>query len=233
MRKQLTSRKVPKYRGAEAEASSKIVDLQPLNHNQRIYMTALATKDQVYAIGSSGTGKTYIAAVHAANQYLRRKISKIIITRPNVAVGKDLGYLPGDMLEKYAPWAAPVLETLNAQLGKEVVATALKNGNIELAPLSYMRGRNISNAIIIVDEAQNMTLAELKMLLTRIGEGTQVIIAGDVKQTDLKSGSGLHIIIRLIRKYNLHIPVIEFTSDDIVRSGICKQWIEIFDKENL
>lgn len=229
----MSTRKPPKYKRATEEAHSKLTQLSPLNTNQRRYMTALDTKQQIYAIGASGTGKTYIAAVHAANMYLRRKINKIIISRPNIPVGKDLGFLPGDMREKYEPWAAPVLDVLSEQLGAGVVETALKNGNIELAPLSYMRGRSFNNAMIIVDEAQNLTVHELKMLLTRIGENTQIVIAGDIKQTDLKNTSGLGTVIQLVKKYALDVPVIEFTSEDCVRSGICKMWIEIFDKENL
>jgi phosphate starvation-inducible PhoH-like protein len=165
--------------------------------------------------------------------YAMKQIDKIILTRPNVSVGKDLGYLPGDLNEKFTPWAAPVLEVLVQQLGKGVVDTAIKNGNIEMAPLSTMRGRSFKDSFIILDEAQNTTVAEIKMFLTRIGEGSKVVINGDIKQSDINQQSGLSKIIHLAKKYHMNIPVIEFTVEDIVRSEICKQWIIAFEGEGL
>jgi phosphate starvation-inducible PhoH-like protein len=183
--------------------------------------------------GYSGTGKTFLASTVAANMYANRQIDKIILTRPNVSVGKDLGYFPGDINEKFAPWATPVLEVLTERLGKGVVETGIKNGNIELAPMSVMRGRSFKNAFVILDEAQNTTVAEIKMFLTRIGEGCRVVINGDIKQSDLKEASGLSKIIHIAKKYKMEIPIIEFTKDDIVRSEICKNWIIGFENEGL
>ena len=222
-----------KYRGAEVEGLASVVSLIPLNDHQRLYIDAIRAYDQVIVCGYSGTGKTYIAATIAANMYATKQIDKIILTRPNVSVGKDLGYLPGDLNEKFTPWAAPVLEVLVQQLGKGVVDTAIKNGNIEMAPLSTMRGRSFKDCFIILDEAQNTTIPEIKMFLTRIGEGSKVVINGDIKQSDINQQSGLSKIIHLAKKYHMNIPVIEFTVDDIVRSEICKQWIIAFEGEGL
>lgn len=222
-----------RYKNAGEEGVSKLVNLVALNDNQKLYLKALDTSEQVIVCGYSGTGKTFIAATCAANLYATRAIDKIILTRPNISVGKDLGYFPGTLEEKFAPWAAPVLDILNEQLGKGVVDTAIKNGNIEMAPLSTMRGRSFHDAFIILDEAQNTTVAEIKMFLTRIGKGCTVVINGDVKQSDINTQSGLSKIIHLVKKHNLPVPIIEFGVDDIVRSNICKSWIIAFEEEKL
>ena len=226
-------KRTTKYKGAEEESLSKLVTLVPLNENQRQYINALKTSDQVVVCGCSGTGKTFIAATFAANLYATRQIDKIILTRPNVSVGKDLGYFPGTLEEKFAPWAAPVLDVLNEQLGKGTVETGIKSGNIEMAPLSTMRGRSFKNAFIILDEAQNTSVAEIKMFLTRIGKDCKVVINGDVKQSDIGGQSGLSKVIHLAKKHKLPVPVIEFGVDDIVRSDICKDWIIAFEAEHI
>ena len=221
-----------RYKNSEEEATTKLVNLDPLNDMQAMYLKALQTSDQVIVCGYSGTGKTYIAATYAANMYAMKIVDKIILTRPNVSVGKDLGYFPGTLEEKFAPWAAPVLDVLNEQLGKGVVETGVKNGNIEMAPMSTMRGRSFHDAFIILDEAQNTTVQEVKMFLTRIGKNCKVVINGDIKQSDIQSQSGLSKIIHLAKKNNMSVPIIEFGVGDIVRSDICKQWIMAFEGEN-
>lgn len=226
-------KRVSRYKNAEEEATTKFVNLSPLNDNQKEYISALKSTDQIIVCGYSGTGKTYIAATYAANMYLARQISKIIVTRPNVSVGKDLGYFPGDLNEKFTPWAAPVLDVLEQQLGKGALETGLKNGNIVLSPLSTMRGRSFKDAFVLLDEAQNTTLSEIKMFLTRIGKGTKVVINGDIRQSDIKEASGLSKIIHMAKKYEMGIPVIEFGVDDIVRSDICRDWIINFEREGL
>lgn len=222
-----------KYSGAKAEAQKKLSKLVGLNEAQDEYIRALGTSNQVIVTGFSGTGKTYIAATYAANMYLEKQIDKIVVTRPNVSVGKDLGYFPGDINEKFAPWAAPVMDVLTQRLGQNVVESALKTKNIEMAPMSTMRGRSFNRAFVILDEAQNTTIAEIKMFLTRIGEGTTVVINGDVRQSDLKEHSGLLKLVHMIKKYNMNVPIIEFGIDDIVRSDVCKEWIIAFNNEGL
>ena len=227
------SKRVSRYKGATVEAATKTVPLKAMNDTQKAYIKALGDSDQLIVCGFSGTGKTYIAATYAANMYAQNLIDKIVLTRPNVSVGKDLGYFKGTLEEKFQPWALPILDVLTEQLGKGVVETAVKSGNIEMAPLSTMRGRSFKNAFIIVDEAQNLTMHEMKMLLTRIGDGCKVVINGDIKQSDINVQSGLSKIIHLAKKYNLPIPVIEFGIEDIVRSDACKQWIICFEKEGI
>ena len=226
-------KRISRYKKAGEEAATRIFDLTPMNEKQRLYIDALKTHDQTIVCGYSGTGKTFIAATMAANMYLTGQVERLVLTRPNVSVGKDLGYFPGDINEKFGPWAAPVVDVLQERLGKGKLETDIKNGNIELAPMSVMRGRSFKNSFVILDEAQNTTIPEMKMFLTRIGEGTKVVINGDVKQSDIKEQSGLSKIIHLAKKYQMDIPVIEFGIDDIVRSDICKAWLIAFESEKL
>ena len=184
-------------------------------------------------LGPAGTGKTYVTATCAADLYTLKEIDKIVITRPHVAVGKDIGFLPGTLEEKAQPWALPVLDVLVKHLGRGAVDTGIKNGNIEIAPLALMRGRSFENAFIIVDETQNITTHELKMLLTRVGEGTTIVLNGDVQQSDLKEADGLTKVIHLAKKHMLPVPVIEFDVEDIIRSDITAMWVKIFLKEKL
>lgn len=211
----------------------KAIELRPRNETQKNYIEALDEATQVIVFGPAGTGKTYVVSTYAANAFHLKDINKIVITRPHVAVGKEIGFLPGTLEEKSAPWALPVLDVLERHLGKGVVETALKSGNIEVAPLALMRGRSFEDAFVICDEAQNITLQELKMLVTRIGEGSKLVLNGDIQQSDLKEGDGLSKIIHLTKKYMLPIPIVEFTAKDIVRSDICKLWITTFMSEGI
>lgn len=226
-------RRVPKYKGAEAESVDKQIPIVPYNDNQKLYKKALERGGQTIALGPSGTGKTWMPITHACNLYLQRKIKKIILTRPAVSVGKSLGALPGDMGDKFGPWLSPLTTTMEEHLGKGTLETAIKNGNIVMAPLEYMRGSSFKDAFVVADEAQNLTVEEFKMLVTRIGENCSLVLCGDIKQSDIKAQSGLSKAIHLAKKYNMDIDVIEFTVDDIVRSETCKAWITAFYEENL
>ena len=205
----------------------------PMTEKQAEYIEALSTANQIVVFGPSGTGKTYIVSSYAASLYHTKDINKIVITRPHVSVGKDLGYLKGDLEEKTKPWAMPVLDVLEEQLGRGVVETGIKNGNIEMAPLALMRGRSFNNAFVICDEAQNITFHELKMLLTRVGKNTKLVLNGDIMQSDLKEADGLSKVIHLVKKHMLPVPIVEFKVEDIVRSDMTKMWVEVFVKEKL
>jgi len=228
--KQTRSKRKTNYKNASAKKTS---GLLPKGKNQNLLIEALKSSKQIFILGPAGTGKTYVTATFAADLYTTKQIDKIVITRPHVAVGKDIGYLPGSLEEKTYPWALPVLDVLIKHLGKGTIETGVKNGNIEMAPLALMRGRSFDNSFIIVDESQNITTHELKMLLTRVGEGSTIVLNGDVQQSDLKEADGLSKVIHLAKKYMLPVPVIEFGVDDIVRSDICAQWVKVFMKESI
>ena len=229
-KKQTRTRRKTNYKGASAKKTSGLV---PRTERQKELLAALNSNTQVFILGPAGTGKTYVTATYAADQYTLKEIDKIVITRPHVAVGKELGFLKGDLTEKTMPWALPVLDVLEKHLGKGAVETGIKNGNIEMAPLALMRGRSFENAFIIVDETQNITTHELKMLLTRVGEGSTIVLNGDVQQSDLKEADGLSKVIHLAKKHMIPVPVVEFGVEDIVRSDICAQWVKVFMKEGL
>ena len=225
-----TKRKTSKYAAAHPRDG---IQLLPKTERQREYIEALKTAPQIIVTGPAGTGKTYIAATKAAQLFEAGIAEKIILTRPNVASGRSLGFFPGTLEEKIAPWIVPFVEVLEEHLGKEAVEIALKKGNIDVVPFEVMRGRTFRNAFVILDEAQNATPHELKMFLSRIGENAQAVLNGDIMQSDLKAESGLAKIIELVRKQKLPVPCIEFTLDDIVRSDICAMWIKAFVKAGI
>ncbi len=222
------TKRTSKYRAKEGEGRQ--VVLLPKNDKQTAYIKALKSCPQVIVTGPAGTGKTYIASVYAATLFVKGVIDKIILTRPNVAAGRSLGFFPGTMEEKMAPWVIPFTDVLESCLGKEVYEIAMRKRQIDIVPFEVMRGRTFNRAFVILDEAQNTSPSEMKMFLTRIGEESQVLLNGDIKQSDLKTTSGLKTIIDMIQKQKLPVEHVEFSVDDIVRSDICAMWVKAFDR---
>jgi phosphate starvation-inducible PhoH-like protein len=204
-----------------------------MNPTQSDYLDAMRTSPQTLVLGPAGTGKTWIAATFAADLYRARRVAKIILTRPNVPCGRSLGFFPGSLEDKFAPWATPIVDAIKDRIGPAAFTIAQKAGDIEMVPFEVMRGRSWSNAFIILDEAQNATVPEMKMLLTRVGENCTLVVNGDVAQCDLREDSGLAAVIKLVRTRGLPVPVIEFTLDDIVRSGMCEMWVRAFTEARL
>jgi phosphate starvation-inducible PhoH-like protein len=202
--------------------------IKALNATQADYLDALRECPQVVVLGPAGTGKTWIAATYAADLYRKGRIGKIILTRPNVPCGRSLGFFPGSLEEKFAPWAVPIVEAVKERIGAAAYDIALKKGDIEMAPFEVMRGRSWKDAFVLLDEAQNATIAEIKTFLTRIGENCSLVVNGDISQRDLAEASGLRAVLQLIRANGLPVPVIEFSLDDIVRSGVCAMWARAF-----
>ena len=201
--------------------------LLPKTQRQDDLLKALRTSAQVITIGPPGTGKTFLPVGWAADSLLRGDIKQIVLARPVIPVstGQKLGFRPGDVGEKMAEWMAELFKDLRDRMGVGAFDTALKNEHIIVVPFETMRGRTFNNAFVLLDEAQNCSYHELKMFLTRIGEGSQVCINGDLNQSDLKEESGLNVILRIARDAGLNVPLIEFGLDDIVRGDICAMWI--------
>lgn len=199
------------------------------NYAQSAYLDSLRRNQITFAIGPAGTGKSYIATAYAAEQLYYKKIDKIVITRPAVEAEEELGFLPGDLSEKYAPYLAPIRDIFDKLLGKSFVEYCLKSGSIEPVPIGFMRGRTFENAICLIDEAQNCTPGQMKLILSRIGENCQYIVDGDVTQKDISGESGLTDAIHKLE----HLPgveVITFLNQDIVRSGLCKKIIQAYSE---
>lgn len=218
--------KKPKFQEQEA-----IPHLLPKTPKQAEYIKALNEYEQVVALGPAGTGKSYIPAVLAATLLHKGAISKVILTRPNAPASRSLGLVPGTLEEKFAPWAAPIIEIIQKTIGKGAVDTHIKNGNLVCTPFETMRGLTFNDAFVILDEAQNTTTKEMAMFLTRIGENCRLVIEGDTAQSDIKERTGLDLVLRGVRAYGIPAGVVEFTYEDIVRSELCKMWVQCLDKQ--
>jgi phosphate starvation-inducible PhoH-like protein len=212
----------------EHEPVSRFQGVTPKNLAQQLYLEAIERSDVVFGIGSAGTGKTYVAASYAAEKLFYREISKIIVTRPNVEASRSLGFLPGELEEKYAPYLEPFEGVFIRAFGKSLYELFRKRGQIEPKPLGFLRGATFDNAIVLVDECQNMTEKEFKLLLTRVGENTKVIFSGDSRQVDIPDSGLMATIERL--KFIPSIETVEFYPSDIVRSDLCKQIILEYER---
>jgi phosphate starvation-inducible PhoH-like protein len=198
-------------------------DVHPLNERQAEYLDNIRDNEIIFGIGSAGTGKTYVAAAFAAGELFHRRVDKIILTRPNVETGRGLGFLPGELDEKYLPYLQPFESVFIRTLGKGFYEYAIKSKDIDPKPLGFMRGASFDNSIVLVDEAQNLTKTELKMLLSRIGKNCKMILSGDPKQSDIPDSGLLDAVTRL--KGLPGVGLTTFEDDDIVRSKMCKQVI--------
>jgi len=198
---------------------------------QSVYMSALQDRDLVFAAGPAGTGKTYLAVAYAAAALSNGAVDRIILSRPAVEAGERLGFLPGDMREKVDPYLRPLYDALYDVLPANRVSRGLEDGTIEIAPLAFMRGRTLSNAFIILDEAQNCTPMQMKMFLTRFGEGSQMVITGDPSQVDLPAGakSGLAEAMALLRHVD-GVVQIAFTHVDVVRHPLVARIVRAYDR---
>lgn len=200
---------------------------------QRHYISTIRKKDIVFGVGPAGTGKTYLAVVLAVVALKENTVKRIVLTRPAVEAGENLGFLPGDMQEKVDPYLRPLYDALNDVLGPEQVARSIERGLIEVAPLAYMRGRTLDDSFIILDEAQNTTPEQMKMFLTRLGFGSKMVITGDITQIDLPRGktSGL-IEAQHILKGIEEIGFIHFTEQDVVRHTLVQKIITAYNEND-
>lgn len=226
----MAKRKKKRNQVNDSQRANNII-LEPQTPKQAEYLTALKNHSQVFAVGPAGTGKTYMPTVFAAEKYLYGQIKRIVVTRPAVEVGESHGYLPGTIEKKIAPWVQPVTEILKDCMGKGRFQDMYKYGDFEVAPFAYMRGRTFNDCFVILDEAQNTTPKQMEMFLTRLGYNCHVVISGDLRQTDvLTPTSGLGMAVELMKHHVIPAKLIQFTSEDVVRSEMCRHWVEAFEK---
>lgn len=205
--------------------------IQPYSAIQAEYIEALQQYDMVFALGPAGTGKTYLAVAQAVAAFVSQKVDRIILSRPAVEAGEKLGFLPGDLKEKIDPYLRPLYDALFDMMPGERVIKHMENGEIEVAPLAFMRGRTLSNAYVILDEAQNTTATQMKMFLTRMGENSRMVITGDLSQTDLPRDvkSGLQDAIKKVESIE-GIKCIRFSDADVVRHTLAAKIVQAYDE---
>jgi len=205
--------------------------VSPRSGGQAAYMEALAAHDMVFGVGPAGTGKTYLAVAQAVAMLQAGKVDRIVLSRPAVEAGERLGFLPGDMKEKVDPYLRPLYDALHDMMPAEQVIRRMNNGEIEVAPLAFMRGRTLAHAYAILDEAQNTSAMQMKMWLTRMGEGSRMVVTGDLTQVDLPSGvtSGLRDALDTLEGIPT-IAVVRFDTRDVVRHPLVAQIVDAYDQ---
>ena len=216
---------------AKQEKARPQIHVTGKNAKQDSYMISLITAACTIVTGSAGTGKTYLAASLAAQALANREIGTIIISRPNVPTGKSLGAFPGTVEEKMAPWLVPITNTLKQHLGVSFYENACKNGNIQIQPIETIRGQSFDNSVILFDESQQLEIDEVKAIVTRIGKFSRLVLMGDTSQRD-NQAKGLEYLISLTERHHLPVAIHKFTSDDIVRSDVCKMFVKAFEAED-
>ncbi|WP_282091573.1 PhoH family protein [Epibacterium ulvae] len=220
------------FRGGKVEIKTRKKLVEPRTDAQKAYVQSLFEHELAFGIGPAGTGKTYLAVAVGVSMFITGHVDKIILSRPAVEAGEKLGYLPGDMKDKVDPYMQPLYDALNDFLPGKQLAKLMEDKRIEIAPLAFMRGRTLSNAFVVLDEAQNATTMQMKMFLTRLGEGSRMVITGDRSQIDLPRGvqSGLRDAERLLN----NIPKISFnyfTARDVVRHPLVAAIIEAYEAD--
>ena len=235
------SARKPKYEEAtnnvvefDAYKKKRQVRVLPRNRNQETYMLKLLDKDKdiVFGIGPAGTGKTLLAVQIAVKLFKEGEVEKIIVTRPAVSVDEDLGFLPGTLEQKMAPWTRPIFDVIREYFTAREITMMIDEGIIEIAPLAYMRGRTFKNSFILADEMQNATPNQMKMLLTRIGEGSKMVVTGDLAQADRLTDNGLVSFIRHLYTRDLtRLDIVNFEHRDIERHEAVKEVLAIYGDE--
>jgi phosphate starvation-inducible protein PhoH and related proteins len=202
----------------------------PKTKGQLEFVKALQKNPIVFAIGPAGTGKTYLAVIQAVTALKKGEVKRIVLTRPAVEAGENLGFLPGDLKEKVDPYLTPLYDALHVMLGNEKTEVLIEKGTVEIAPLAYMRGRTLDDCYVILDEAQNTTTSQMKMFLTRLGFNSKMIITGDITQIDLdhKTKSGLEDASEILRDID-EISIVHLSSDDVVRHPLVQKIIERYE----
>ena len=214
------------------QKQQKQVNILPRNRNQETYVLKLLdhTKDIVFGIGPAGTGKTLLDVQVAVKLFKEGKLDKFIVTRPAVSVDEDLGFLPGTLEQKMAPWTRPIFDVLREYFNAREIEGMIKEGIVEIAPLAYMRGRTFKNSFILADEMQNATASQMKMLLTRLGENSMMAVTGDLAQADRMQDNGLINFVNLLASAGnaRHLDIVRFEQEDIERHNAVKEVLQVY-----
>lgn len=209
------------------------IHIRPRTRGQETYLSTIASKEMTFVIGPAGTGKTYLAMAAAVSALLNQKVQRLILTRPAVEAGENLGFLPGDLEQKVDPYLRPLYDALYSMVEVDKVRRFIDRQLIEVAPLAFMRGRTLDKAFVILDEAQNTTTEQMKMFLTRLGQGSHAVITGDVTQRDLPSGvkSGLVEATRILENVP-DIGIVHLTKRDVVRNPLVQKIVDAYEDES-
>lgn len=222
-----------KQRNEKFVREEKSFHLQPKNKRQQELLNSIEEYPIIIAMGPAGTGKSYCSASKIAQLYLTGKYDSIILSRSNTPTGRSLGAFPGTIEEKLSPWLLPITSVLEKQFNKTKYEYLVNKRIIQMQPLETIRGRSFENSLVMVDEAQNLTFEEIKAVTTRLGENSKMILSGDASQSDVSNGNGIIKFSKLCDKHGIDIPIIKFTSDDIVRSDIVGELVRMFEKEKV
>jgi phosphate starvation-inducible PhoH-like protein len=227
-----SGRQLDMFPGGRIEIHTRKRVIAPRSQTQQVYVTDLFNRELVFGIGPAGTGKTYLAVAAAVSMFFDQKVDRIVLSRPAVEAGERLGFLPGDMKEKIDPYLRPLYDALGDMIPAKQLAKLMEEGKIEVAPLAFMRGRTLANAYVVLDEAQNCTEMQMKMFLTRMGEGSRMAITGDPSQIDLPRGTGSGLLEALrVLEHVEEIGFVRFSSADVVRHPLVARIVEAYDAE--
>jgi len=217
-------------RDADLTIRTRRKHISPRSSMQATYLRAIEDNDLVFGLGPAGTGKTYLAVAKAVEKLMKGEVDRLILSRPAVEAGENLGFLPGDMREKVDPYLRPLYDAIDDMMPPDQVAKRMESGEIEIAPLAFMRGRTLSNAFVILDEAQNTTAVQMKMFLTRLGENARMVVTGDLSQVDLPRGvrSGLRDALDVLQDVN-EISFVHFSEKDVVRHHLVSRIVKAYD----
>ncbi len=226
-------KKNPKNPPSKLFIKTKNKTIAPRSPNQEKYLKLIQSKDMVFGLGPAGTGKTYLAVAAGVDLYLRGEVERLVFTRPAVEAGENLGFLPGDMKEKIDPYLRPIYDALQDMMPHDFLMKKTEIGEIEIAPLAFMRGRTLAHSFVILDEAQNTTSAQMQMFLTRMGEASHMVINGDESQTDLPKHitSGLSEAINILSDVD-DIGFMKFTVEDVIRHGLVRKIIKAYENRS-
>jgi phosphate starvation-inducible PhoH-like protein len=227
-------RQLDMFPGGRMEIRTRKRVIEPRSKTQKVYVADLFDRELVFGIGPAGTGKTYLAVAAAVSMFFDEKVDRIILSRPAVEAGERLGFLPGDIKEKIDPYLRPLYDALDDMIPAKQLGKLMEEGKIEVAPLAFMRGRTLANAFVVLDEAQNCTAMQMKMFLTRMGEGSRMAITGDPSQIDLPRGTGSGLIeaLRVLEAVD-EIGFVRFSSADVVRHPLVARIVEAYDTEGM